>query len=244
MGPLASAEFLNTIYRLSREQVAKEPAGKEQSMARVILMSDPDVPDRTKAIEELRAGNPQQFHEVKRRLKQFLQTLSLMQVDRIVIPCVTAHFFLPFLNLPTVLASRICSLTGTVRDALLKEHGKYVILRTNGTWKERIFENQPGWADVSDRIRSVEDCDQARIHDYLYKTKRHGVQPEHLSVLQCLMQKYNANGFIAGCTEAHLHTRTLIANGIRLIDPLVIIAGEIANPTHSNCDEPVLSADS
>jgi aspartate racemase len=144
MGPLASMEFLNTIYRLNLEQVEREPEGKEQLMARVILVSDPDVPDRTEAIEELHAGNPQQFHEVNRRLKQLLEALSAMQVDRIVIPCVTAHFFLPFLNLPTPLAASICSLTATVRDALLREHGKYILLRTNGTWRERIFENQPG----------------------------------------------------------------------------------------------------
>jgi hypothetical protein len=75
-------------------------------------------------------------------------------------------------------------------------------------------------------------------------TKRHGVQPEHLGIFQYLMQKYDADGFVAGCAETHLQTRMLIANGIRLIDPLVIIAREIANPSDSNRDEPVLKADS
>ena len=58
MGPLASTEFLNTIYRLSLERIGKD--GKEQDMARVILVSDPSVPDRTEAIVT-RRDKPQQF---------------------------------------------------------------------------------------------------------------------------------------------------------------------------------------
>lgn len=243
MGPLASAEFLNTIYRLSLERVARESGGKEQSMARVILVSDPDVPDRTEAIEKLRAGNPQPFQEVKRRLKQLLEALAAMEVDQIVIPCVTAHFFLPYLNLSTAIESRICSLISTVRDALFGAHGKYIMLRTNGTWREKIFENQPGWADVSDSIRTIEESDQARIHEYLYQIKIKGVQPQHINELQRLIQKYDADGFVAGCTEAHLDAATLVANGIHLIDPLLVIAQEIANPRDCNYHKLVLNPD-
>src|SRR5690348_224227 len=43
MGPLASAAFVNTIYRLN-------PAPQEQDMPRVLLDSTPAFPDRTEAI--------------------------------------------------------------------------------------------------------------------------------------------------------------------------------------------------
>src|SRR5207249_6442174 len=106
MGPLASTEFLNTIYRLSLERAGKEGKdGKEQDMARVILVSDPSVPDRTEAIVT-RRDKPEQFEEVKRRLKQSLEMLNAMQADRIVIPCITADLFLTSLDLDASLSSR------------------------------------------------------------------------------------------------------------------------------------------
>ncbi len=45
MGPLSSAGFLATVYRLE--------AASEQEMPMIILISDPDVPDRTEAIVSL-----------------------------------------------------------------------------------------------------------------------------------------------------------------------------------------------
>jgi hypothetical protein len=45
MGPLSSAGFLATVYRLE--------AASEQEMPMIILISDPDVPDRTDAIVKL-----------------------------------------------------------------------------------------------------------------------------------------------------------------------------------------------
>lgn len=43
MGPLASAEFVNTVYRLNMT----EP---EQQAPALVLRSDPSIPDRTAAI--------------------------------------------------------------------------------------------------------------------------------------------------------------------------------------------------
>jgi aspartate racemase len=224
MGPLASAEFLQTVYRLSLAE-----AKTEQDMARVILVSDPIVPDRTEAIAGLKQGDPQQFEEVKTRLKQLLKMLAAMQVDSIVIPCVTAHFFLPYLDLPSGISSRICSLVSVVCDALRAAEGKYILLRTNGTRETGIFENHPGWQEASQRLQPMEDADQETVHwKYLYKIKKNNISCEGLSFLQCLLSKYGAQGVVAGCTEVHLHTRQLLAHGLRVIDPLQIIAQRIA----------------
>src|SRR5437016_7913293 len=105
MGPLSSAEFLATIYRFSLAEAASE-----QEMSRVILISDPDIPDRTEAIIKLAQMQPKQYETVKNRLKEQLEALWAMNVDRIVIACVTAHFFLPYLNLPAPAESRLCLL--------------------------------------------------------------------------------------------------------------------------------------
>lgn len=224
MGPLASAAFLATIYRFSLAQ-----AGSEQEMSRIILISDPEVPDRTDAIVKLGKKQPQMYEAVKNRLKELLEALWSLNVDRIVIPCVTAHFFLPYLNLPTLIESRICSLISTICEALRTDHGKYILLRTNGTRDARIFETHPSWNEISDRIISVEDADQEAIHwEFLYKIKKENVRDEQLSILRHLMHKYDAQGFIAGCTEVHLHTGELLDKQIQVVDPLWIIAQNIA----------------
>lgn len=225
MGPLSSVAFLATIYKTS---LAK--AGSEQEMSRIILISDPDVPDRTEAIVKLGQMQPKQYEAVKNRLKELLETLWAMNVDRIVIPCVTAHFFLPHLNLPAPLGSRICSLISIVCEALRTDHSKYILLRTNGTRDARIFETYPSWNEISDRIISIDDADQELIHrEFLYKIKKENVRDEQLSILQRLLQKYDAHGFVVGCTEAHLHTSKLLDRQIRVVDPLWIVAQTIAN---------------
>lgn len=225
MGPLSSAEFLATVYKFSLAEAASE-----QEMSRVILISDPDVPDRTEAIVNLGQMQPKQYEALKNRLKEQLEALWAMNVDRIVIPCVTAHFFLPYLNLPAPIESRICSLVSIVCEALRTDHSKYILLRTNGTRDARIFETHPSWNEISDRIISLDDADQELIHrEFLYKIKKENVRGEQLSILQHLLQKYDAHGFIAGCTEAHLHTGELLDRQIRVVDPLWIVAQTIAN---------------
>jgi|SRR5437588_336727 aspartate racemase len=225
MGPLSSAGFLATIYRLS---LAK--AGSEQEMSRIVLISDPDIPDRTEAIVKLGQMQPKQYEAVKNRLKELLEMLWTINVDRIVIPCITAHFFLPYLNLPAPIESRICSLISIACEALQADHGKYILLRTNGTRDARIFETHPSWNEISDRIISIDDADQELIHaEFLYKIKKENVTDEQLDILRHLLQKYDAHGFVAGCTEAHLHTGELLERKILVVDPLWIVAQTIAN---------------
>lgn len=218
MGPLASTEFLNNIYRLSLQR-------KEQDMPRVILLSDPSVPDRTTAIK---SG---EIEKVVRDLQRLIMRLMQMDVDHIVIACVTAHFFLPYLELPAPIQERMISLISIVVDSLRADQGKYLLLRTSGTKDARIFEDHPEWRTVSSRVCVPNDKDQETIHDnYLYQLKKRSIQADDLALLKHLQAKYQVDGFIAGCTEVHLHTRELLANDMKMIDPLYILAEQIAQP--------------
>ena len=211
MGPLASNEFLNNIYQLSLGRA-------EQNMPRVILVSDPSVPDRTTAIK---AGRIQ---EVARPLQGLIVRLAQMEVDHIVIACVTAHFFLPYLELASSIRERMISLISVVCESLRHDQRKYLLLRTSGTRDARIFEDHPGWDEVSSQVCVLDDKDQETVHD------ERAVSAADLRILSQLKEKYQVDGFIAGCTEVHLHTRDLLANGIRMIDPLYVLAQRIAQP--------------
>src|SRR5215218_8852860 len=95
MGPVASAEFVSTIYRLNMI----EP---EQRAPTLVLHSDPSIPDRTTAIL---AGDTR---ELSARLTAALETLVASGAHRIIIACVTAHQVLP--EVPEALRARVVSL--------------------------------------------------------------------------------------------------------------------------------------
>src|SRR5437764_219943 len=87
MGPLASAEFIATLYHLN----LVEP---EQESPSCILLSDPTFPDRTEAILAGDTGL------LALRLEQALQRLVDLGADWIVIACVTIHHVLPQVREP------------------------------------------------------------------------------------------------------------------------------------------------
>lgn len=217
MGPLASAEFLASIYKFSLGQ-------PEQNMPTLYLLSDPTIPDRTEAILKGEYGN------VVRSLEHLLRKLWSVQVDHIVIPCITAHFFFPHLDLPDGISSRIVSLIDIIYESLPTNHRRYILLCTSGTRKARIFQSDRRWKGVC-RSRSIilpTATDQEKIHKYLYDVKKTWC-PGDIKLLKGLKAKYKAYGFIAGCTEVHLHVRQFISHGIQVIDPLSILAKRIAD---------------
>src|SRR5260221_377430 len=95
MGPLASAEFLKTIYRLNL-------SGSEQEAPSCVLLSAPSFPDRTAAILNGSTAI------LVTRLTQALEELASLGAERIVIACVTIHHLLP--DVPERLRRRVVSL--------------------------------------------------------------------------------------------------------------------------------------
>ncbi|MEV4337047.1 amino acid racemase [Streptomyces sp. NPDC049590] len=80
MGPAATAEFLRLL-------AADVPAARDQEHPRIVMLSDPGIPDRTAAI----LGDDT---EAARRIRQDLFTLAGWGADLLAIPCNTAHALL------------------------------------------------------------------------------------------------------------------------------------------------------
>ena len=87
MGPLASAEFLKSIYEV-------EIPGPEQNTPAVVLHSDPSMPDRTTAFLNGRS------EIVLERFITALERLDREGVSKIVVCCITIHYLLPQLPPP------------------------------------------------------------------------------------------------------------------------------------------------
>ena len=216
LGPMASAEFLKTVYEYG--------IGENEQDAPVVLMySDPTFPDRTDAFL---AGEDELLLE---RLTGALQTLSDSGASRFVICCMTIHYLLP--RLPVHLAARVVSLLDVIFDNL-EPPRRHLLICSNGTRKLELFQNHSQWERHKSEIVLPDDDDQNKIHhELIYPIKKRPDFHRLKLFLETLLQRYEVDSFIAGCSEIHLLAKHFVFNGNRTaaygcLDPLTIIARE------------------
>lgn len=216
LGPLASADFLLSIYERNMRD-------REQESPVVLCYSDPTFPDRT---ETFLSGKDDTLLE---RLERVLGELCALGATRLVVPCVTFHHLFP--RLPVYFRNKLISLVELTLDEVIKSREPHLLLCTNGTRVMRIFESHEKWPAAARYVAMPDEEDQARIHELIYKViKRNGPVASLTSFLESLSDKYEINSFIAGCTELHRVSRFLSHEGgagrmFSFIDPLAVIAG-------------------
>lgn len=218
IGPLASAEFLRTIYEHTL-------GAQEQTSPRVIMYSDPTFPDRTEA---LLAGACESLLEP---LQRALRTLRQSGASRIVICCVTMHYLLP--RLPLESRKDIWSLLDLIFAGVLQSRERHLLICTNGTRKLEVFQNHCQWEIAQDYFVLPKSSDQNLIHDLIYRVKRNEDIRQLTLTLEALLSKYDVGSFVAGCTEIHLLSKhfnpvSAAQPKYRCLDPLNIIAEEVA----------------
>jgi len=215
LGPLASADFLLSIYDYNLPAV-------EQHSPSVILYSDPSFPDRT---EIIRAGRDRELLELT---QSALDKLCGMGVARIVMACITIHHLVP--QLRPDLRRKIISLPEIIISRLSETKQRHLLIASNGTRSTRIFENHPGWAAAAAYGVWPDEVDQQVIHERIYREiKANGRVESFVLLLEDLCAKYKVTSLVAGCTEIHRISRHLLLNGgnhgkFSVLDPLQIIA--------------------
>lgn len=219
MGPLASAEFVKTVYECSGR--ARE---REQEAPALVVYSDPTMPDRTTA---LRAGGDE---VLLGRLTEALELLSRLGASRIVICCMTIHYLLP--RLRPELRGRVIPLTDVILARLRLIRGRHLLVCSNGTREMRLFEGHGRWAQCADHVVFPDEADQHRIHELIYEVKRNRAVNRTASYLQSLLDKYRVESFIAGCSEIHLVAKRFMGGGAGrkgygCVDPFLILAEEV-----------------
>jgi aspartate racemase len=216
MGPLASAEFLSTIYRLN----LVEP---EQEAPNCVLLSDPSFPDRTEAILAGTTG------ALVSRLEASLQELVCQGADRIVIACVTIHHVLPQICEP--LRQRVASLLDLMVEGVLAAPRPRLLLATTGTRRARLFESHKRWGEISPWVVLPGEDDQRTLHEWIYGLKAGRLEEDDcLAWMESLPERYGVVGVLFGCTELHLLQRRIMAGastGLDIIDPLWIAARDL-----------------
>jgi aspartate racemase len=218
MGPLASAEFVKTIYEFRSGEC-------EQESPALILWSDASMPDRTECIL---SGKQDLLLD---SLTESLWKLDACDVTSIIICCVTIHQIID--QLPDALRTKIISLLDVIFADLLKDDRRYILLCTTGTRQARLFESHALWDRAQQQLLLPSEEDQQRIHKLIYRVKQVKHQSEDIAFLQNLLVKYEADSLVLGCTEMHVLARTYGFSANKnsdnlFLDPLMILARRIS----------------
>jgi aspartate racemase len=221
LGPLASARFVDTLYRRQR-------ALTEQAQPIILLHSNPQVPDRTRALLEGREA------ELALAVGRGLEGLLASGATRMVICCFTAHAV--WGALPEAARARTVSLLDVLFAAPALTERRRLVLCTEATRRLGLLERHPGFARAAGQLLFADDAGQAEIHALIYALKRGASGEEVTPRLEALARARGAEGFVAACTELHL--LGALPAGLDLLDPLARIADELALILGGSGDEP------
>ena len=195
MGPEATLDCFEKIIR-------NTPAGKDQDHLRVIIDSNPKVPDRTAAILG-KGPSPLPL------LLQGCRTLQQAGADFIIMPCVSAHFYQEEMRQQITLP--LVSIFDVVAETLSHDHPEIKVvglLGTTGTVRSGLFQKRL----KEDGIEALvcEDKIQERVMAAIYDIKssqanrpREAITNDLIAAAQSLIFR-GAAGIVAGCTEIPL----------------------------------------
>ena len=218
MGPLASAEFIKTIYECSLGE-------REQEAPVVLLYSDPTFPDRTEA---LLAGDSE---PTLTKLVAALEWLRDSGASQTVICCLTVHHLLK--RVPVHLRAQVISLVDVIIDAVARSRERQLLVCSIGARRLEIFQSHERWREIEDYIVWPDETDQQFIHqELIYQVKQNRNLDELLPLFVRLVAKYKTRSFVAGCTEIHLLAKQLSSSSLwseRIVDPLLLIARDFAS---------------
>ncbi|MEU2874993.1 amino acid racemase [Streptomyces sp. NPDC007070] len=147
MGPAATAEFLRLL-------TAAVPARSDHEHPRVLLLSDPGIPERTAAIL---AGSDEPLPAIRDGLRQ----LAAWGADLLAVPCNTAHAFIDRMDaeLPVPLVHII---DATLRAAMRTSPDGGWLAATTGTVRSGLYQRRA--AEHGYRLLVPDPAEQDRVH--------------------------------------------------------------------------------
>jgi len=214
MGPEAT-------YYCFGELIKNTPATCDQEHLEIVVVNNPKVPDRTTAI----LGDGES--PIPDLLKG-IQALKRAGADFVIIPCVTAHYFLeelldkcelPVLSILDAMAWYICR---TYPDIKLVG-----LLGTSGTVQSKIFQKRLAVEGIDTLVCS--DSQQQQVMEAIYDIKDENSSRSKAEITDSLaaaaahLIQRGAQGIIAGCTEIPL-ALTQEEVSVPYFDSLIIFA--------------------
>ena len=211
MGPEATIDLFYKIIKST-------PAEKDQDHLRIIIDNNPKIPDRTAAI--LGKGK-----DPLPALQEAARNLEKAGADFIIIPCNTAHYFLPLIQesvkIPILNMIEEAAKETQQRIPQIKKVG---LLASIGIYKTEIYHQH--FKKFNIEVTSPEEKDKEEVMKAIYAVKAgnlsEGIKKSILKIAQKSIDK-GAEAIISGCTEIPL----ILKEGdvsVPIIDPTQILA--------------------
>ncbi len=212
MGPMAGVLLQKLIIEAT-------PAAKDQDHIQVICFTNPQIPDRTKSLEE---DDGKKFI---REIQSAGNLLVSIGCNLLVIPCHTAHTRLseirdgipvPVLNMVTL-----------GLDYVAKHFGagtRMGLCATDGTIKEDVYRKAA--QEYGLQLVIPADTCQREVMRVIYDIKAGRVSNlnEAAPKITRHLKDNGAEIVILGCTELSLYFDDFLAGGVPIVDPLRITA--------------------
>lgn len=185
----------------------------EQAAPKIVLISDPSVPDRTNAL----LWEKEEKKSIISCLQSGVESLLNYGVSAVVVPCITSHYFLTFL--PNSQKTKIIDLISIINSFLNICEGKQFLLATKGTYNSKMIGGKG--------LVYPNTHEQELIHSFIYCLKKQGNNVELFNrfIYQIFEMKdrYNLDGVLLACTELHLLSKYLLNHEKQLpfFDPLL-----------------------
>ena len=211
MGPEATIDLFYKIIKLT-------PAEKDQDHLRIIIDNNPKIPDRTAAI--LGKGE-----DPLPALQETARNLEKAGADLIIIPCNTAHYFLPSIQ-ESVKIPILNMIEETAKETQRKtpQIKKVGLLASIGIYKTEIYHQH--FKKFNIEVISPEEKDKKEVMKVIYAVKAGDLSEEVkrniLKIAQKLIDK-GVEAIITGCTEIPL----ILKEGdvsVPIIDPTQVLA--------------------
>lgn len=206
MGPMATADLFQKITALT-------DAARDSEHIRIYIDSNAAIPDRTAAI--LDGGE-----DPVPAMTDSLRKLEGCGADSIIMPCNTAHYFLPRLE-PLTKLPFLSMITAAARACRTRFPGKNVgILATQGTLSAELY--QKALAEERVPFLVPNEGERAALMEVIYQGVKAGAPPsrywEDFRFVIEGMTSRGAECFLLACTELPLAAQSL---GLELpcVDP-------------------------
>ena len=206
MGPLATADLFRKITLLTK-------ASCDNDHIRVYIDSNAQIPDRTAAI--LHGGK-----DPLPQMRAALHSLEACGASCVIMPCNTAHYFLPQLQAETKLPF-LSMLEATAKACAQKHPGKCAaVLATRGTLATGLYARALEAENVRYLIpdEAEKNCLMHLIYDVVKASKPLAPEAERWAQLLEGLHARGADYFILGCTELPIVAQSLPAEG-PFVDP-------------------------
>ena len=206
MGPLATADLFRKIVLLT-------DAARDNDHIRIYIDDNASIPDRTAAI--LSGGA-----DPLPAMTDSLRKLEACGADCIIMPCNTAHYFLPRLQTLTAVPF-LSMLEATARACAARfPGGTAAVLATKGTLSAGLY--QAALEQAGAPFLIPHDAEQDALMRVIYDGVKAGKGPEaYRADMEAVAEALTARGadyFILGCTETPMATQAL-ALAIPAVDP-------------------------